>query len=365
MISSKTKMKVYRSLLFILLLVFVSCSKHKDTNFKVEGILENLSTDTIYAVKEFSQDSLVIDTLTIKKNGHFEIDGSVLNPTTISLFYSDSFPPIRFFVDKDYSVKIGGDALSPSLIEIKGGDINDDIQNFKKNNKTLLQARDRAFSKREHFDPTELRNIDIQLAQSVRDYVKSNPTRLASVILMNEFSIGNITPEALGEDIESLKGQASEFYMASSLKDYYQRVRSSMNGAVAPEIKLKNTKGKEVKLSDYRGKAVLLVFDLKESSSNENYFRKLKESQQKLKNKIDFISIVIDEDSETPDPEIVKVANSLDWQVLLDSKKWNSKEIKNYNITSAPYMILISPDGTISERDISLDSLVLRYNIEK
>lgn len=365
MIPSKTKIKVCKFLFFILLLVCISCNKQKDLNFKVEGKLENLSTNTIYAIKEFSQDSLVIDTITIKKNGQFEIEGSILNPTSVSIFYSDSFPPIQFFADKDYSVKIDGDVLSPSQIEIKGGDINDDIQNFKKNNKALLQARDRAFSKREHFDPTELRNIDIQLAQSVRDYVKNNPTKLASVILMNQFSIGNITPEALGEDIDILKGQAAEFYMTSSLKEYYKRVQTSMHGAIAPEIKLKSTKGKEVKLSDYRGKTVLLVFDLKESPSNDSYFLKLKETQQKLKNKVDFISIVIDEDNQTPDPETIAIANSLDWTVLLDSKKWNSKEIKNYNITSAPYMILISPDGTISERDISLDSLISLYNIEK
>lgn len=365
MIFDKIKTGKLAFLFCTLLLAFVSCDKHKDSNFKVEGALKNLSTNTIYAVKEFSQDSLVIDTISIKKNGEFEIEGSAFDPISISLFYSDSFPPFRFFVDEDYSVKISGDALYPSQIDVKGGSINDDIQGFKKKNKSLLQARDRAFAKKEHFDPAELRNINIQLAQSVRDYVKENPGKIASVVLMNEFSIGNVVPEVLGEDIDRLKGQATEFYMISPLKDYYHRVRSSMAGAVAPDFKLKSTKGKDIKLSDYKGKSVLLVFDLIESAKNETYFEKLKDSQQKLKGKVEFISIVIDEESETLDKETLEIANSLKWPVLLDCKKWNSKEVKNYNVTSAPYMILVSPEGMISERDVALDSLVSLHSNDK
>jgi peroxiredoxin len=138
-----------------------------------------------------------------------------------------------------------------------------------------------------------------------------------------------------------------------------------MVGSVAPDVTLKSTRGKTVNLSDFKGKRVLLIFDLKDAPSNEGYFNQLKEAQQKLKGKVEFIAIVIDENDKSPDPKIVEIANALDWTVLLDGRKWNSQAVKKYNVTEAPYMILISPDGVIEERDVTLESLVEKYKEDK
>lgn len=352
---------VKQTFIFVILTSLMSCGKQSNVNFNVEGKLQDLSLTTLYAVREISRDSLVIDTILVKKPGEFMYEGEISTPTLVSLFYSDSLPPLQFFLEKGYNVQIKGDAIHPTSIEIKGGSINDDLNDFRKKNANLLLAKERAFSKKDHFDPAELKNINFQLARSVRDYVEKNPEKIASVLLMNEYSIDNIAPDLLSHDIALLKGDAAEFYQTTLLKEYYDKVKGSSVGAPAPNITLNNTRGKSVSLNDFRGKNVLLIFDLKESPANESYFTRLKETQKKLKNKIDFISIVVDENVDSPDPEVIKIANSLDWTVLLDCQKWNSKEVKKYNVTTAPYMILISPDGTIVERDVSLDSLLISY----
>lgn len=356
--------------LFVLLISVIgicvtSCSDSADTNFSVEGKLENLSATYIYAIKEVSGDSLSIDTIPVVKNGEFSYKGIVEFPTLVSLSCGEGTKPLILYLDADYHVKVKGDILNPDLVEIKGGQVNDDLQGFRNKNQNLLQLRSRILGKNENMDPAELRNANLQLARNIRDFVEKDPTKIAGVILMSQYSINNLTPDQLGADLGLLKRPAVDFYLTASLKEYYDKIKTSAVGAKAPEITLKNTKGKKVSLNDFKGKPVLLIFDLKDAPLNDVYFDALKDAQKKLRNEVKFISIVIDEDDKNPDPKTLKIANSLNWDVLFDGKKWNSKEVKKYNVKTAPYMILISSEGIIEERNISLDSLLFRFDKEK
>ena len=345
----------------LILFTAISCTNSSDINFTVEGKLENLSALTIYAVKSVSQDSMSIDTIEVNKGGEFKYKGTVESQTLVSLFTGDGLKPITFFLEPDYKVNIKGNALEADMVEIKGGRVNDDLTEFKTKNANILQSKYRVLAKKEHVDVSELKNVDFQLARCVREYVEKNPTKIASAILMNEFSINHISVELLGNDIELLKGEAANFYLITALKEYYDRVKTSMVGSVAPDVTLKSTRGKTVNLSDFKGKSVLLIFDLKDAPLRESYFGQMKEAQQKLKGKVEFLAIVIDENDKLPDPKFIEIANALDWTVLLDGRKWNSQAVKKYNVTEAPYMILISPDGVIEEREVSLESLVDKY----
>ncbi|PXV62840.1 AhpC/TSA family protein [Dysgonomonas alginatilytica] len=352
-----------RGLIIFSLIIFsvISCTNTSDTNFTVEGKLENLSVSEIYAVKELTKDSISIDTITVDKGGKFTYKGKVESQALVSLFMGEGLKPLRFFLEPDYKVSITGDALEGDLVEIRGGRVNNDLAEFKKKNANILQSRYRVLAKNENLDVSELKNINYQLARCVRECVESDPAKISAVILMNDFSINNISLDLLGNDIELLKGEAANFYLTTSLKEYYDRVKISMVGSVAPDFTLQSTRGKSVSLKDFKGKPVLLIFDLKDAPANEAYFTLMKETQAKLKDKVQFVAIVIDEDDKSPDPKIIEIANSLDWTVLLDGRKWNSQTVKKYNVTEVPYMILISKDGIIEDRDVSFEALLELY----
>lgn len=359
----KTPSQIIKGLIVFSLILFtaISCTNTSDINFTVEGKLENLSVSSIYAIKKMAQDSMSIDTIAVDKGGKFTYKGHIETQVLVSLFTGEGLKPITFFLEPDYKVSIKGDALEADLVEIRGGRVNDDLTEFKTKNANILQSRYRILAKKENMDISELKNVNFQLARCVRECVEKNPTKIASVILMNEFSIGNISVELLGNDIDQLKGEASNFYLTTSLKDYYESVRTSMVGSIAPDITLKSTRGKTVNLKDFKGKRVLLIFDLKDAPTNEAHFNLMKDAQKKLKGKVEFLAIVIDEDERFPDPKTIEIADSLDWTVLLDGRKWNSQAVKQYNVTEAPYMIVISPDGIIEERNVSLESVVEKY----
>lgn len=350
----------------ILFLVLQSCTKNSDTNFKVEGKLDNLSATQLYAVREISGDSIVIDTIVVNKSGEFTYKGKVEGPTLVDLFCGEGKAHITFFLEPGYSVKLKANVADFGLAELKGGRVNDDLMSFKTENQNLLQARSRILSKQKNLDPAELKNVNFQLARCVREYVGNNPTKMASVVLMDDYSINNVSPELLGNDIELLKGEAADFYLTTALRSFYERVKKSEVGAVAPDFTLKSSKGDDVSLKDFRGKGkdVLLMFDLKSTPQNIKYFEMLKGAQKELKDKVIFLTIVIDVDARYPEPEIVDIANSLDWTILFDGKKWSSNIVKKYHVTSTPYMILVSPEGIIEERDVDMRSLYTRYNIK-
>lgn len=342
-------------------LFFASCDKKSNTNFEVRGKLENLTVSDLYAVREISGDSVAIDTIPVSKKGDFTYKGIINEPTLVNLFCGDDKAQITFFLEPGYDLSIKADASDFGLAELKGGKVNDDLMSFKKENLNLLQTRCRILSKHKNLDPAELKNVNFQLARCVREYVEKNPTKIASVVLMNDYSINNISPELLGNDINLLKGEAADFYLTTSLKNYYDRVRISAVGSVAPDFTLLSSKGKEVSLKDFRGKDVLLIFDVKDAPLNIKYFDELKETQKKIKDKLAFLAIVIDVEGKSPDSQTVEIANSLDWTVLFDGRKWSSKAVKKYNVTSAPYMILVSAEGVILERDVNMNSLLQRY----
>lgn len=347
-----------------MVLLAASCGNSSKYNFQVEGKLSNLTQSEVFAVREISGDSIVIDTIAVDKDGKFLYKGLVDRPTLVNLFCGDNTDQITFFLEPDYDVKLSADVQDFGMAELKGGKVNEDLMAFKKENESLLQTRCRLLGKHGNIDQLELKNINFQLARRVREYVEKNPTKIASVILMNNYSINNISPEIMGNDIELLKGEASDFYLTTSLKKYYERVKISTVGSVAPEFTLKSTTKKEYSLSDFKGKGkdVLLCFDLKNAPQNEAYFELLKTTQKELKDKVTFVAILVDVDSNSLDDETIKIANSIDWVVLLAGKKWISKEVRKYNVTTAPYMILISDGGVILERDITLSALADRYN---
>lgn len=338
-----------------------ACNSLSDSDFSVEGKLSNLSTSRLLAIKEYLHDSLSIDTIQVNNKGEFTYKGKTNQPIIVSLFSDRENQPITFFLEKNYSVKIKGDVTLGDLAEIRGGNVNNHLQDFRTANDNLLLTKYRILGKKENMDPAELKNINLQLAKNARKYAEENPDQIASVILLNQYSKNYTSPENLGKDIQSLRGKAAEFYEVSHLKEYYDRVKLSAVGAVAPDIALRSCTGKMVRLTDFKGKPVLLIFDLKNAPLNTKYFEALKDAQKKLKNKVNFISIIIDEDYRYPDSKTTELAKNLDWPILIDGRKWSSKEVKKYNIKIAPSMILISSSGTIEERDISLDSLLAKF----
>lgn len=119
--------------------------------------------------------------------------------------------------------------------------------------------------------------------------------------------------------------------------------QSVLIGKKAKDFKLKDIQGKEISLSSFRGKYILLDFWGSWCLPCLKALPKLKEFYEKNKNKVVVIGIGCHENEKRWRKAVEK--NRLTWHNALAPK--DHKILEDYLITNYPTQIFISPDGHI------------------
>lgn len=348
--------------LFLLFFVMTSCGK-KSSTYEISGKLDNVSGNYFFMSYE-SGDSVRVDTIPIDKKGEFSYKGEADTLTMVALYFNQNVKTTFVFVDKGWNVELKGDVLYPDLINVRGGDVNDDLTAFKNKNDGLLKTRADILNTAESSDSVkvkdyvvDLKNINFELSNIAADYVKANPEKIASVMLINTFFKDETSVPRLEETLSLLKGKAADFPVTENLKRFKDQVKKSSVGSIAPHFSLQDMKGKAVQISNYRGKYVSLTFvsttcrvcDLEKKDAIRVY-----DELKSKKQNIEFITIVKDiEEIAVPD----STAREVKWPLLPVYGGWSAKIFENYYIREIPYNILISPSGIILERDYPILAL--------
>lgn len=368
MITTMTKRSIMSvlTLLLISIILFASCNRTANS-FEISGKLENVEGNYFFISYE-KGDSVILDTVAINNKGEFSYKKGIDYLTVISLHFNDNTRNTFVVVDKGWDVKIKGDLLFSDLLEVKGGDVNDNITEFKNKNKDLLISRAKILNEAEKrindndsIIPkdyvVDLKNINFELSNVAEAYIQSHPDQIASVMLLNIFFKDETSLPRLEENLALLRGQAANFPISDELKKYAEKIKNSSVGVSAPYISLKNSKGEDVNLSSFRGKYVLLTFAsttcsvcIEEKKDAINVYDQLK----KDKKNIEFITIIKDTEQE---PLSKNISDSIKWDIIPVQGGWSAKPFVEYNINEMPYNILISPSSIIIERDIDILAL--------
>lgn len=363
---------IYRTLIVAIITVFAitSCSRFgkPDNAFTIDGSLRNVKAKYFLLATETSNDSLVVDTIRVNGNGSFSYEGKIDSISIAYLYLEENGVPVNIFINKGWNVKISGDAEVLDLIEIKGGSLNDDLTEFKKENKKLLESRARLRTQQKNdtlkVNPTyetDMKNVEFEIASKAREYVKANPDKIASVILTYRYFKKNTNIEALDELVATLRGDAASFFLTKELKEYSAKIKKSQVGMEAPSFTLPNSANRSINISNFRGKYVLLSFMSATCPFCEAEIPYMKEAYKTLQSKnenIVFVPVYIDSDQKDLDSVKTEISTfPKDWVILIDKKGWAAESVGLYNITQIPYNILISPEGKILERDLTIASL--------
>lgn len=343
--------------LFSILLFISACSeKNKSDSFSIKGNLTNVDSPFFLIAIEKS-DTIAVDTIFVDKKGDFSYTGTVDELSMASLFFNGKSWSTGVFVDKNLSIEVKGDVDSPDLIMINGGAVNDDLTSFKKDNKGLLNSKSRLLQRMmsesvnsetyKDYD-TELKNINFGLTTKAREYIEKNPTKIASVVLIQDFCKNNTSVEILDNLLALLRDDAANFSLTKDLLKYSEIAKKSIEGAQAPTLKVVN-EHVDFNLDSLKGKFVYLIFTSYDFDIYQTQVSALiKMYKQFRKDGIEFVSVVID----APEQGL-NVPDSIKWKVVYDYAGWASNAVKDYNITEVPFGILIAPDGSIIGRGIS------------
>ncbi len=127
---------------------------------------------------------------------------------------------------------------------------------------------------------------------------------------------------------------------------------SHQGSGIAPDFELETLEGEKVKLSDFRGKIVLLDFWATWCGPCRIQMRNLKELKSVVdEEKVVIISIDVGEKKNTVQQFVSK--EELDWLVLLDTK---GSIAKAYRVRAIPTLFIVDQEGHLRKRFIGVTS---------
>lgn len=343
---------------FIIFLIALSCNKGDGTVIK--GNISNVSESFILA-SYLSSDSLIIDTIPVY-NSKFNYNVDIDTLIAFSLYMNEGSTVV--FADKGQTVTVKGDAQFPDLFKVNGNEINNDLTAFKSANQDLLKqrgqllsnlhvvretdsSRNNSLSRRE--DISNLNLLNHELTLKAEEYIKENPTKMSSLILINNFFTNSDTPKSLERVLGYLEGEVVENNVAKRLQMYSQKLNRSAEDASIPYFQLTDKEGELINSNTFNGKYLLLSFVSNAGIESRETVELLKNEYEVLSNdSIQFVSVYIDSDNYPIEVE----HDSIPWIVVTEDRGWGSDIVDLLNIQYIPFNILINPEGTIMLRNV-------------
>ncbi len=189
----------------------------------------------------------------------------------------------------------------------------------------------------------------------VLDYCSHHPGQLSTPYILYRnlyrYKLNDLEPV-----VSLLSPEVTSSKYGKKLMQHIEKLRNVQVGKPAPEIALADTNGKIFKLSELKGKYVLIDFWASWCSpcraENPNVvaaYRKFHQSG------FDILGVSLDKNKSHWLEAIHE--DKLSWHHVSDLQGWNNAAAKEYAINSIPSNLLIDPEGTIIHKSLRGEKL--------
>ncbi|OQP47457.1 hypothetical protein A4H97_08165 [Niastella yeongjuensis] len=182
----------------------------------------------------------------------------------------------------------------------------------------------------------------------IKQFVLANPQSPVSIDVLDDFAIRSKEADMVQAVYDKLSPILKNSPSGIQLADRIKGMRAVGVGDMAPQFTIPDTVGKEVSLSDFKGKYVLVDFWATWCGPCVAEIPNLIKAHDKYKSKnFDIISISLDR-PDSKEKWLNKIRETkMDWTQVSELKWWNGKSALLYNINSVPANFLIDPKGNI------------------
>jgi len=190
--------------------------------------------------------------------------------------------------------------------------------------------------------------IEQEIIAVKMNYVKANPGKYMALMAFNSTlpeTFDAIEAEKIFNTLDE-KNRKSD--LGLELQARIAKVKKTQDGAIAPDFVQNDVNGHPVKLSDFRGKWVLLDFWASWCGpcrrENPNLLKTYKTFRDRG---FTVLGVSLDKPNDKDKWVAAIEKDGLIWTQVSDLKSWDNEAAKLYEVTAIPMNFLINPEGKI------------------
>ena len=309
------------------------------------------------------------------ENNRFTFEGTAPDMPVIAYIKGFDNGSIQVFLEEG-EIKVGPfDAAYPVAARISGTPSNDTYQAFiDVNNRCIEESKERMKKVKAQI-PVELRDDpkveleyttptfyvnNLHFKVAIMDFVYEN---LDSPVILYIIKY-SMSPAFETEMVQQfLNAVPKSLHSHSMYKELINEIRAAnlKEGAEAPDITGRTPEGKELALSDFKGKYVFIDFWASWCAPCRREFPHLKDVLAYSEKSDNLVVLSYSIDNKEKDWLACIEKNSLthkNWVHISTLKGWNSEAIKLFNVKGVPYTALIDPDGNVVEFKLRGEEMV-------